>query len=329
MDVKIWVTGIWGEANLQAVSGIEDEKDAQIIKDDFICEDIFRKVYRFINTKLGGHGLKILDCLLETRLFDRFYKLSECNFQENTQNYIVIFNSALMHYYSTGYLNRLKKKNGNIKYILYLIDPMPNGLWNRIVKMQGAFDRILTAHPYNTRKYGFQYFPFIYTPPKYIPLEQEQKQLYFCGVVDDHRYELIKQFIERCKEHGISYEVHMFRAERYAKIDDADVHYGLVPYDENVARAINSNCILEIVRENFIGFTQRYYEAIVFNKKLLTNNAEIKEYAYYDERYIQYFERIEDIDWDWVKEDIEVDYKYQGDFEPKQWKQNLMKEVKM
>lgn len=327
MERKIWITGIWGDAILQAASGLENENDVQIIRDDFTIEDKFRKIYKIINKKLRGHGLCCFQWLLETRMFDKFYRLSGCRFQENTQNYIVIFNSALLHYYSKGYLKRLKKKNSNIKYILYIVDPMPDGVWKRITQMQEAFDKILTAHPYNTKRYGFEYFPFLYTPPEYTPIQQVSKQIYFCGVVDEHRYEVIRQFIEKCKENSVSYEIHMFRAERYEKILDVGVYYGLVPYDENIARAVNSNCILEIVRDNFIGFTQRYYEAVVFNKKLLTNNAEIKEYAYYDERYMQYFERVEDIDWDWVKEDIEVDYNYQRDFEAKPWKLNLLKVI--
>lgn len=91
-----------------------------------------------------------------------------------------------------------------------------------------------------------------------------------------------------------------------------------------MARAVHDNCILEIVRKNFIGFTQRYYEAVIFNKKLLTNNKEITELAYYDERYMQYFEKIEDIDWEWVRREVEVDYHYQGDFSPEQWKHRLL-----
>lgn len=323
MDSKIWITGIWGEAILQAVSGLETEEDVEIIRDDFIQYDKLRKVYRFINTRLSGHGISILQKLLETSIFDKYYKLSACNFQENSMNYVVIFNSALVHYYSAGYLERLKKKNNNIKFILYIIDPMPNGVWNRIIQMQNVFDKILTVHPYNTKRYGFQYFPYLYTPPKFRPVQSEPKHLYFCGVIDDHRYQCVKQFIAKCKEQRISYEMHLFKAEKYEKIEDENVYYGLVPYEENIARAINNNCILEIVRENFIGFTQRYYEAIVFNKKLLTNNAEVKQFAYYDERYIQYFEKVEDIDWKWVQEETEVDYKYRGDFDPKKWKENL------
>lgn len=324
MNYKIWLAGIWGEAISQAASGLEGEGDVEILRDDFDLKDQFKTIYRFINRKLGGHGLKLFQRLLETRVFDKFYRLSQCRFEENVQNYVVIFNSALLHYYSNGYLNRLKKKNKNIKFILYIIDPMPDGVWERITQMQGSFDQILTAHPYNTKKYGFAYFPFIYTPPLYQPVAEDKKQLYFCGVVDEHRYEMIQQFIAKCKEEKITYEIHMFKAERYAPIEDENVHYGLVPYEENIARAVNSNCILEIVRENFIGFTQRYYEAVVFNKKLLTNNAEIKDYAYYDERYMQYFKNIEDIDWAWVQDEAEVDYQYQGDFEAGQWKSKLL-----
>ena len=131
--------------------------------------------------------------------------------------------------------------------------------------------------------------------------------------------------LDACRENEVSREMHLFKAEQYLLPEDADIHYGLLPYEENIAKILESNCILEIVREGFIGFTQRYYEAIVYNRKLLTNNAEIKELPYYDERYMQYFEKPEDIDWDWVKDPEEVDYCYQGDFSPAAWKENMIR----
>ena len=60
----------------------------------------------------------------------------------------------------------------------------------------------------------------------------------------------------------------------------------------------------------------RYFEAIVYNKKLLTNNPEVVELPYYDERYMRVFESIEDIDVDWVKAIEKIDYKYKGEFSP-------------
>lgn len=327
LNYKIWIAGIWGEAILQSVSGLEADGNVEIIAEDFMLKAQIAKAYQVITRRLGGRGRGCLQKFLETRMLDRFYKLTECDFSRNDMNYIVIFNSALVHYYSNGYLKRLRKRVSNIRWVLYIVDPMPNGIWDRIIDMKDQFDIVLTAHPYNSERYGFQYLPFIYTPPKVALHHKDGKELYFVGTIDEHRYEMIKQFIAQCRTHEISYEMHFFRGERFDKIEDADVHYGLLEYSENVQRAVNSNCILEIVRDNFVGFTQRYYEAIVFNKKLLTNNKEIKDMSYYDERFMQYFEKIEDIDWNWVRERVEVDYHYQGDFSPKRWRSRLLEMI--
>ena len=64
------------------------------------------------------------------------------------------------------------------------------------------------------------------------------------------------------------------------------------------------------------GLSLRPYEAVCYNRKLLTNNKSILDFPYYDSRYMQYFETVEEIDWDWVKEDIPVDYGYDCKFSP-------------
>lgn len=334
MKRKIWVMGIWGYPILEAVSGMKSDSsaDVEIIGEDFAYKEQLRKVYGFLGRRFGGrYGLWLLQKLLETGLFDKAYKLTNCDFDGYDEHEVVIFNSALMHYYSTGYLKRMREKIKNVKFILYIIDPMPEesggGVWDRIVHMEGEFDRILTAHLYNAEHYGFVYFPYIYTPPKIIPVDQEFRHLYFVGTMDDHRYDMVRQFFDRCREQNISYEMFFYKAERYERIEDKNVHYGLIPYDENVSRAAECNCILEIVRENYVGFTQRYYEAVIFNKKLLTNNRNIKELEYYDERFIQYYENVEEIDWDWVREKTTVDYGYRGDFSPERWKRRLLETV--
>lgn len=324
---KIWITGIWGEAILQSVLGLETDGNVEIIAEDFRLKTQIAKIYQIIIRRLGGKGRWLLQKALENRMLDRFYKLTECDFSQSAMNDIVIFNSALVHYYSKGYLKRLKKRVSNIRLVLYIVDPMPNGIWDRITDMKDQFDIVLTAHPYNANRYGFQYLPFIYTPPRIASHHEAGKELYFVGTIDGHRYEMIRQFIAQCRKHEISYEMHFFRGERFERIEDADVYYGLLEYRENVERAVNSNCILEIVRDNFVGFTQRYYEAIVFNKKLLTNNKEIKNMPYYDEHFMQYFEKVEEIDWNWVRESVEVDYHYRGDFSPERWKSRLLEMI--
>ena len=88
-----------------------------------------------------------------------------------------------------------------------------------------------------------------------------------------------------------------------------------VAYDVILERTLAANVIIDIV-DNNAPITLRAYEAVVYNKKLLTNNKKILEFKYYDRRYIQYFEKVEDINWDWVKESVNVNYSYTGDFSP-------------
>lgn len=42
-----------------------------------------------------------------------------------------------------------------------------------------------------------------------------------------------------------------------------------------------------------------------------------------DARYMRCFEKVEDIDWDWLKEPVTVDYGYKGEFSPKVLLQKL------
>ena len=179
MKSKIWIAGIWGEANLNTVSGLEQEPDVTILKDDFAKHEQLQKIYQFIQRRLRGHGKRLLYCLLETPLLDRYYQLSGCDFAGNEQNYIVIFNSAIFQYYSAGYFKRLKKKYKNIKLILYIIDPMPNGMLPRIDGMRQVFDKILTVHRYNAKRYHIEFFKHIYTPvPPAYPADRK-RDLYY------------------------------------------------------------------------------------------------------------------------------------------------------
>ena len=89
-----------------------------------------------------------------------------------------------------------------------------------------------------------------------------------------------------------------------------------IPYEEFVRIENESNCILEVVKEGQRSNTARYFEAVLLNKKLLTNNPNIKTLPFYDERYMRYFETVYDIDPQWVRAAEPVDYHYNGEFSP-------------
>ncbi|MBQ1355435.1 MAG: hypothetical protein IIY72_03070, partial [Solobacterium sp.] len=72
----------------------------------------------------------------------------------------------------------------------------------------------------------------------------------------------------------------------------------------------------EVLKENQNYNSARYFEAVVMNRKLLSNNPNLTSLPYYDEKYMRYFSRPEEIDAAWLKDEAMPDYHYRGDFSP-------------
>lgn len=326
MKRKIFIAGVWGDGNISIMEQVGKDADVEFLREDFQYSAQLRKIWRIINQKLGGRGRNIIRMFLRTKMLDKRYALSHCDFDSNEENDVVIFNSALLHYYTKEYFERLRRKHPNIRYILYIIDPMPEGLWREIQDVIDVFDQVMTIHPYNCKKYGFQYLPYAYAEPMEISPDKDvaETELFYCGVLDEYRVKLIDDIVEQCEKYHIDFDFWLKPYENNP-IRNKHVHYSMIPYEENVQRLKKADCILEIMHEGYVGITQRYLEAVIYNKRLISNNQEMKELPYYNPHYMQYFERVEDIDWDWLRNDEKIDYHYQGEFSVQIWRRNLVK----
>jgi len=89
-----------------------------------------------------------------------------------------------------------------------------------------------------------------------------------------------------------------------------------MPYLDMLNYSINSRCMFDINQEGALGFTSRFLEAVIYNKLLITDNPSVLDSKYYNPNYIQYFDDVSKIDVDFIKDDIVVDYKYEGEFSP-------------
>jgi hypothetical protein len=94
-------------------------------------------------------------------------------------------------------------------------------------------------------------------------------------------------------------------------------HNKWVSYEKILSETISSNCILEILQNNQHGATLRYFEAVCYNKKLLTNNKDIIYYPFYNPKWMKVFTNISEIDIEWLRTNENIDYKYNGEFSPK------------
>ena len=101
------------------------------------------------------------------------------------------------------------------------------------------------------------------------------------------------------------------------------MHKEKMTYKEVLEEVQKTNCVIEFVQKGQRSQTLRYFETVCYNKKLLTNNPNVKNLKFYNEKYMKVFDKFDDIDFEWVKTKENVDYGYNGEFSSKYFIEEL------
>lgn len=248
-------------------------------------------------------------------------------FDQLEDNTCVIFDTGALSMIEKETLYKIKGSYRNIKMALFIAD----SLHGSSLHIPDAMDNILTF-PWDVRlsydkndcqEFGFQYLgPNIYSKMTDVKPNVNNSELYFIGRNKAGRNEKVLNFYERCIIENILTNFYLIDNPRNIRKNHLHNQKGLIfdcrdiPYEEVISEVLATNCILEFVAKGQKAQTARYYEAVCYNKKLLTNNPSVKDLQFYDPRYIQYFETIDDIDFAWIKKKEKVDYHYNGEFSP-------------
>jgi len=193
---------------------------------------------------------------------------------------------------------------------------------NRIKSLYEKFDLNCSFDLNNCKQYGFYHFWGIYSKPIYT-MNHENNTLFFLGL-DKGRLHVIKSIYDASIKFGLTTDFIIINdnADEYSE-NGFIVQKNRVSYADSITRLNNAGCVLEIVTMGQNGLSLRAIEAIIFNKKLLTNNKAILSSPYFNPKFMRYFESLEDIDFDFISSDITVDYNYKGDFSPIKLLENI------
>lgn len=182
-----------------------------------------------------------------------------------------------------------------------------------------VFDRVMTFDPDDAKEFNMELCSTPYSKLS-VDKTEESVQLYFCGMNSGRMYWLYLIW-QNARERNVAIKYDLVGCKAFKDFFEKDTqicfHEAYVEYPQLIREMQKASCILDITQSGQSGFTLRPYEAVVYNKKLLTNNKRIFDFQFYDERYMRYFEQIDDIDWDWLCEPVNVDYGYRGEFSPK------------
>lgn len=281
----------------------------------------------------GYHGTSVKDmlCRIHTSLLINSYmdlpsKSIHFNalFDYAEDNTCYIFTHIASAKIGKNILYKLQHAGKNINFVLLLVDSFnAHSLtlfraWRAVKNVK--WDYILSYDIADCQKYGFTYLGHAYySKQEDIEPSKIACDIYFVGAnkSGDSRYELVSAIFKylRTKQVNVRFiVVDKFQAHISDDEEHLIYHQEYIPYDEVLSDVLSSNCILEVLQSGQQQQTLRYFEAVCYNKKLLTNNPHVADLPFYDARYMRYFSNPEDIDVEWVMKKEKIDYHYAGEF---------------
>ena len=222
--------------------------------------------------------------------------------------------------FSPEMLDDLRAKCPGCRLVYYLVDSVERTATvsrvdvAEVLALLERFDAVFTYDKTDAARYAGR-MRFIEIPLWRAPVAAAgapTADLYFCGR-DKKRDALLMSIYRRVTGAGGRCHFRIVSkagGETPPGIDRS----GWVPYEQTVRELAAANCILEVLADLNNESTLRYKEAVLYNKKLLTNNPNIATLPYYDARWMRTFQTAEDIDPEWVRTVEPVDYGYQGDY---------------
>lgn len=217
------------------------------------------------------------------------------------------------------FIKYIKKIYFNVKFVY---------IFTNIIKYSGAveknylnklseyYDVIFAFDPEDSKKYNFSYSPLIYDPDNIIINKEKESfhcnRVFYLGKAKD-RFDMLISCYEKIKSYNIECDFTIVDVPKEKIKYSNDIVYNkYISYTDAVNRIADATCLIDIVQKNSCGLTIKTCEAVCYNKKLITTNRHVKEYPFYDERFIKIIESEEDIDKKFFENNILVEYPING-----------------
>lgn len=251
-----------------------------------------------------------------------WYDLSKINLN-NKDNYVILMLPSLFFDYDISVIRKWGKRK-NVKLVLILLDTVgvntPVGRIIDKIYQDKMWDYIFTYDLEDAKKYQFIYLnEHYYSKPNLEQKDKTDYDAYFFGALKPGRTEELIRLYETFEKNDVHARFDVVKNNGH-EIQYESKNFTLLdvrqPYHDILKKTIHTNCIVEFLQKSQQAQSLRYFEAVIFNKKLLTTNQNIKNLSFYDERYMKIFEKFEEIDFEWVKRKEEIDYHYKDEFSP-------------
>lgn len=220
-------------------------------------------------------------------------------------------------------LEAIRYKYPKAKIVLLLSD-MLEGSWGYLKRIknfsvayiQRRYDYIITYNYEEAQKYKIQFYELPYTKLNLRENNIIKYDLFFVGNAKNRLNSIHELYLEATK-FGLKCGFWINGVQEEDKLRNTDIVYNeSIRYMQYLTLMMKSRCIVDLCQKND-KTTLRYNEAIVYNKKLLTDDRTCIYKTLYNDKYIRILPSIlnEDL-MKWVRQDDIVDYGYVDEFSP-------------
>ena len=193
---------------------------------------------------------------------------------------------------STKMLRTLRSSFPAAKFVLYMWDSMDNR--RGVVGNLPLFDATYSFDPQSARHYGMRLRPLFFSKGFERPPHDDFKyNLSFVGTAHTDRYAVVSQ-LRRALPPGLSsywylflqapWVYHAYRLSNPAMREARRDEFQFVPLDKTKLQSVFScsRAIVDIEHPRQRGLTMRTFETMGSHKKLITTNAQVRDYDFFN-----------------------------------------------
>jgi hypothetical protein len=243
---------------------------------------------------------------------DRIYSELLADYGASSYDYVLVLNGQTL---STKFLKSLRASYPGALFILYMWDSVANR--RHISGNFAFFDRVLSFDPADATFYGLCLRPLFYTPQFSVsyPHTSFAYDLSLVGTAHSDRYDVISR-LSRSLPPAINTFWYLylqapwvFYVYRFLKPGMRHSKLREFRFTTLNMSAVNdifmsSRAVLDITHPRQHGLTMRTFETLGASKKLVTTNAKVSEYDFYDPANIAVIDRCSpSIDPDFLRSD--------------------------
>lgn len=241
--------------------------------------------------------------------YPSIYRHLELN--EDEEQYLIIYDKNMLGN-NRKFLRAVRKTFPKLKliYTFTNIEKYSGARINHFTdELSSYYDVVLAFDRLDSEKYGFEYSPLVYNANKKYMNSNVDSDVFYVGTAKDRLKMLISVF-DKLMSMGIKCDFSIAEVNEDEIDNSKEITFNSrKSYSDVLDHISRTNCLLDVIQGNSTGLTIKTCEAICYDKKLITTNVHVKDYPFYDERYILVINNADDITKEFFTQNTDVKYK--------------------